>query len=89
MNLKGKTAVVTGGTKGIGRAIAEALVLAGVDVCITARKRSEIDETVKLLHELGHGRAAGMVSDVRDYSQVKAVFVSSAFTTAVTKRFRS
>src|SRR4030095_10681318 len=45
MDLIGKAAIVTGGTKGIGRGIAEALVLAGIDVCISARRRSEIDET--------------------------------------------
>ena len=74
MNLAGKAAIVTGGSKGIGRAIAEVLVLAGIDVCITARKRSEIDETVKLLIGLGHGRATGIVCDVRQHSQVQAMF---------------
>ncbi|MGI8918878.1 MAG: SDR family oxidoreductase [Pyrinomonadaceae bacterium] len=74
MNLSGKTAIVTGGSKGIGRAIAEALVLAEVDVCVTARKRGEIDETVKLLRGLKHGRATGIVCDVRQHSQVQAMF---------------
>lgn len=74
MNLSGKAAIVTGGSKGIGRAIAEALVLAGVDVCVTARKRGEIDETVKFLFGLGHGRATGIVCDVRQHSQVQAMF---------------
>lgn len=74
MDLKGKTAVVTGGTKGIGRAIAETLVLAGVDVCISARKRSEIDETVAALAASNKGRVTGVACDVRDHSQVKAVF---------------
>ena len=74
MDLAGKAAIVTGGSKGIGRAVAEVLVLAGVDVCITARKRSEIDETVKLLIGLGHGRATGIVCDVRQHSQVQAMF---------------
>ncbi len=74
MNLTGKAAIVTGGSKGIGRAIAEVLVHAGVDVCITARKRSEIDETVKLLIGLGQGRATGIVCDVRQHSQVQAMF---------------
>ena len=74
MDLAGKAAIVTGGSKGIGRAVAEGLVLAGVDVCITARKRSEVDETVKLLVGLGHGRATGIVCDVRQHAQVQAMF---------------
>jgi 3-oxoacyl-[acyl-carrier protein] reductase len=69
MNLKGKTAIVTGGTKGIGRAIAEALVSEGLSVCIAARKQNEIDTAIK---ELG-GAARGFVCDVRDYEQVRAL----------------
>lgn len=74
MNLKGKTAIVTGGTRGIGRAIAESLAVAGVNVCVTARKRSEIDETIQQLAGSDRGRTTGIVADVRDHSQVKAVF---------------
>lgn len=73
-NLEGKVAIVTGATRGIGRGIAEALVREGVDVCISARKRSEIDETIKALQSLGKGHVTGIVSDVRDYSQTKALF---------------
>ena len=69
MNLNAKTAIVTGGTKGIGRAIAEALSRAGISVCIAARKQSEIDQTVS---ELG-GNTTGFVCDVRDHDQVKAL----------------
>jgi 3-oxoacyl-[acyl-carrier protein] reductase len=71
MNLKGKNAIVTGGTKGIGRAIAEALVREGISVCIAARKQNEIDTAIK---ELG-GAAVGFVSDVRSYEQAKALIV--------------
>src|SRR6266850_1327460 len=69
MNLKGKTAIVTGGTKGIGRAIAEALLREGLSVCIAARKQAEID---KAIGELG-GNTKGFVCDVRDYEQVRAL----------------
>jgi len=69
METDGKTAIVTGGTKGIGRAIAEALTGEGISVCVSARKQSEVDQVVK---ELGR-RAIGFVCDVRDHSQVKAL----------------
>lgn len=68
-SLAGKIAVVTGATKGIGRAIAEALASAGAKVVITARNKKEIEETVAKL-----GNAAGYVCDVRDYEQVKSTF---------------
>lgn len=74
MDLKGKVAIVTGGTKGIGRGIAEALVQEGINVCVSARTRSEIDETVASLMALGKGSATGIVCDVRIYAQVKALF---------------
>ncbi len=74
MNLNGKVAVVTGGTRGIGRGIAEALVEAGVNVYIGARSRREIDKTVAELNRLGEGKAGGIVCDVRDYDQVRDLF---------------
>ena len=74
MELTGKVAIVTGGTKGIGRAIAEELVRTGVHVCVSARSRHEIDETLEALSALTAGKATGVVSDVCNYSQVKPLF---------------
>jgi NAD(P)-dependent dehydrogenase (short-subunit alcohol dehydrogenase family) len=73
MNLKSKVAIVTGGTKGIGRGIAEALVREGVSVCISARHQVEIDEAVERLNQSGNGKAMGFRCDVRDYNEVKAL----------------
>ncbi len=78
MHLSNKIALVTGGTKGIGRAIAESLVTAGAGVAITARNDDEIGRTVAELKKLGMGTAAGYVCDVRNYEQVKAVVAEVA-----------
>lgn len=78
MEIDGKNAIVTGGTKGIGRAIAEALVRAGVNVCVGARNKSEVERTIAELtfdseEDFGVGCIAGAVCDVRDLNQVKGL----------------
>jgi 3-oxoacyl-[acyl-carrier protein] reductase len=78
MDLKGKVAIVTGGTKGIGRGIAEALIGEQANVCISARKESEIDEATASLNRLGGGKAIGFTCDVRAHSEVKLLFESVA-----------
>ena len=77
MDLTGKNAIITGGTKGIGRAIAESLVRSGVNVSISARHEREIERAVAELNALGGGRAAGFFCDVRDEAQVKAYFAQT------------
>src|SRR5918996_4928793 len=74
MNLNGKVAIVTGSTKGIGRAIAEALVREGANVCVSARKWDEVERAVRELGDAGEGGVAGAVCDVRDDEEVKALF---------------
>ena len=74
MNLNGKTAVVTGSTKGIGRAIAEALVREGMNVCVSARHADEVERAVVELGNAGEGRVAGAVCDVRVEEEVQALF---------------
>ncbi|HYO64078.1 MAG TPA: SDR family oxidoreductase [Pyrinomonadaceae bacterium] len=78
MNLNGKTAIVTGSTKGIGRAIAEALVRAGANVCVSARNSEDVERAVGELGALDGGDVTGAVCDVRDYEEVRALFEHAA-----------
>ena len=80
MKLSGSKAIVTGGTKGIGRAIARALIGVGVDVVISSRHEEELTKTARELNEFGPGRCAGATCDVRDESQVKEFFAYAATT---------
>jgi 3-oxoacyl-[acyl-carrier protein] reductase len=71
-SLAGKTAVVTGGSRGIGRAIALGLAEAGADVALTYReKRAEADTAVREIEALGR-RAAALQMDVADRASVTA-----------------
>ena len=72
MDFKGKTALITGGTKGIGFAIADTLARAGANVFICARNREEVEAAVQKLGE----NAAGKLCDVRVEEQVKATIES-------------
>jgi 3-oxoacyl-[acyl-carrier protein] reductase len=74
MKLKNKVALVTGGTKGIGRAIAEALVQRDCRVLITARDADELRRTEAELSSESRLPPQGFTCDVRDYSQVKRLF---------------
>jgi len=65
LGLRGKKAIVTGGTRGIGRAIASLLAAEGCDVAICARHKEAVDETVAALARSGV-RATGGVADVAD-----------------------
>ena len=77
MHLANRTAIVTGGTKGIGLAIARALVAAGVNVSISARSEDEVEKTAAELNKFGSGRCVGFVCDVRDEAQVKSFFANT------------
>ena len=65
MPQSGKVAVVTGSSRGIGYAIAEALVQAGASVSVSARDAGEVAASAARLNALRKGRAIGVPCDVR------------------------
>ena len=72
--LENKTVLITGGSKGIGYGIAEALIKENVRVAITSRTQAAADEAASKLNALKKGEAIGIASDVRSYtSQQEAV----------------
>jgi len=75
-SLKNKTALITGGTKGIGFAIALSLLNEGVNVAITSRSESAADDAAKQLESARktQARVVGIKADVKDFeSQQNAV----------------
>ena len=71
LGLKGLKALVTGGTKGIGAAIAQTMAREGADVAICARHADDLTRSVAALSALGV-RAYGSVADVGDAAALKA-----------------
>jgi gluconate 5-dehydrogenase len=68
-DLRGRTALVTGASSGIGRAIAEALAGAGARIIAAARRKAALDEVVHALREAG-AQAEAIKADVADRDEI-------------------
>jgi 2-deoxy-D-gluconate 3-dehydrogenase len=77
LRLDGKAAIVTGASRGLGRAMALALAGAGADVALAARSVAELEETARAIEKLGR-RALVVPTDVTVYSQVEALVERAA-----------
>ena len=77
LGLRGKRAIVTGGTRGIGRAIADLLVEEGCDIGICARNAVPVDEAVSVFKGKGV-KAHGSAVDVADAAGLKSFIESTA-----------
>jgi NAD(P)-dependent dehydrogenase (short-subunit alcohol dehydrogenase family) len=73
--LDGKTALVTGAGRGIGRAVALALATAGAELILVSRTRSQLDE-IALEIAQGGGKARALSFDVTDTAAVRGAFAS-------------
>jgi 3-oxoacyl-[acyl-carrier protein] reductase len=69
-NITGKTALITGGSKGIGYGIAESLLKEGLNVAITGRNKADLDKATKELSKFG--KVLGITADARDFESQKA-----------------
>jgi 3-oxoacyl-[acyl-carrier protein] reductase len=73
-SLQNKVALITGGSKGIGFGIAQAMLMQGMKVAITARSQKSADAAAERLKKTGKGEVLALAADVRDgQSQQKAV----------------
>jgi 3-oxoacyl-[acyl-carrier protein] reductase len=78
LQLAGKVAVVTGGSRGIGRAIALSLAREGVHVAIGARGASALDETRRALEEVGGGPHLAVAADLTTAEGIEALVGEAA-----------
>jgi 3-oxoacyl-[acyl-carrier protein] reductase len=74
LGLAGSKAVVTGGSKGMGLAIAETLAAEGASVAVMARKRSDLDAAVESLRRAGAPDAVGISVDMADAASIAEGF---------------
>jgi NAD(P)-dependent dehydrogenase (short-subunit alcohol dehydrogenase family) len=74
--LKGQVAIVTGGGRGLGRAVAEMLASQGASVVVASRNAPELDDVVRAIRKAG-GHALAQTADVADERQVEELVLAT------------
>lgn len=77
LDLTGRVAVVTGGSRGIGLAIAEALVDCGASVLLAARGAAAVERAAAALQARGGGSARGVAADVRSEADCERLIAAA------------
>lgn len=72
-DLRGRTAVVTGGSKGIGYAVADTLAAAGANVVLCARSAEDVSRVSRELSGKGAGQVVGVTCDMRNQADVRSL----------------
>ena len=76
-NLEGKAAIVTGSTRGIGRAIAEGLAAAGASIVVSGRTQSTAEVAAQEIAQQTGARAVGVAADVQRYEDCRQLVQES------------
>ena len=74
ISLAGRSAVITGGSKGIGLAVATRFARSGADVAIVARGREALDHAAKTIDAAASGRVVAVAADVANAADVKRAY---------------
>src|SRR5262249_4814644 len=80
ISLANRAAIVTGGSRGLGYAIAKRFAASGADVAVAARGRAALDEAVKTIGAGARGRVIGIQGDVAVAEDIRKVFDTAAQT---------
>ena len=78
LELRGKTAIVTGGSRGIGKAVARELAREGVDVALVARSQEALERTARELRDETGQQCVPIVADTGQNAAVKAMVARAA-----------
>ncbi|MEE9256451.1 MAG: SDR family oxidoreductase [bacterium] len=78
ISLEGRSALITGGSRGLGRAMAMKFAQAGANVAIAARRADVLEETKSEIESVSSGKVGAYACDVTDAGQIASMFESAS-----------